>query len=305
VIRSAPYVFLGTTVFFWGTQYWAIEIAAPHSPPIVITALRTVPAAVALIVVALLLRSRFPIRRLALWTCLTGVIGVALTLGGITEGAARAGGGNTAVLVNTAPFFIVVLGWLFLGEPIARPVALGLAAGFAGVVMVVSPQLDGGGDTGDLALGLSLALVSAVAWAVATLIVKRLTEREPDLDIVAFTAAQYAVGAVALVALAFVLEPVEATDWRSTDLWGSIAYLSLGGSALGYLTYFLALKRLSAGTAGAWLFLIPVVAVIVDAARGTVPEAVVLAGMALAVGGVALVSLPAGVVARRLSPRRL
>jgi drug/metabolite transporter (DMT)-like permease len=302
VIRSAPYACLATTVFFWGTQFWAIEIAEPHSPPIVITALRTVPAAVALVAVALLLRTRFPVRRLASWTCFTGVIGVAVTLGGITEGAARAGGGNAAVLVNSSPFFIVLLGRLFLGEPIARPVAVGLLAGFAGVVMVVSPQLGGGGDTGDLALGLGLSLVSAVAWAVATLVVKRLTERERDLDVVAFTAAQYVVGAAVLAALAFALEPVGATDWRSGDLWGSIAYLALGGSAIGYLTFFLALKRLPAGIAGAWLFLIPVVAVVVDAARGTVPEAVVLAGMALAVGGVALVSLPAGAVARRPRP---
>jgi drug/metabolite transporter (DMT)-like permease len=303
--RSAPYLCLATTVFFWGTQYWAIEIAAPYSPAIVITALRTVPAAVALVAVALLLRSSFPVRRLASWTFLTGVIGVAVTLGGITEGTARAGGGNAAVLVNTAPFFIVVLGRLFLGEPIARLVAVGLAVGFAGVVMVVSPQLGGDSGTGDLALGLGLALVSAVAWAIATLIVKRLTEREPDLDVVAFTAAQYVVGAVALVALAFAVEPVDATDWRSGDFWGSIAYLSLGGSALGYLTFFLALKRLPAGIAGAWLFLIPVVAVVVDAARGTVPEAVVLIGMALAVCGVALVTLPAEVVARRLGTGRL
>jgi drug/metabolite transporter (DMT)-like permease len=257
------------------------------------------------VVAALLLRSRFPVRRLASWTFLTGIIGVAITLGGITEGAARAGGGNAAVLVNTAPFFIVLLGRLFLGEPIARPVAVGLTVGFAGVVLVVSPQLGGDSGTSDLALGLGLALVSAVAWAVATLIVKRLTEHEPNLDVVGFTAAQYVVGAVALVALAFAIEPAGATEWRSGDLWGSILYLSLGGSAIGYLTFFLALKRLPAGIAGAWLFLIPVVAVVVDAARGTVPEAAVLAGMALAVCGVALVTLPAEVVARRLSPRRL
>jgi drug/metabolite transporter (DMT)-like permease len=137
-----------------------------------------------------------------------------------------------------------------------------------------------------------------VAWAVATLVVKRLTERESDLEIVAFTAAQYAVGALVLVALALAVEPVGATDWRSTDLWGARAWLSLGAGALGYLTYFLALKRLPAGIAGAWLFLVRVVAVIVDAARGHVPDPVVLAGMALAVGGVAAVTFPPDLVAR-------
>jgi drug/metabolite transporter (DMT)-like permease len=44
------------------------------------------------------------------------------------------------VLVNTAPFFIVVLGRLFRGVPIPRPVTVGLLAGFAGVVLVVRPS---------------------------------------------------------------------------------------------------------------------------------------------------------------------
>jgi drug/metabolite transporter (DMT)-like permease len=227
---------------------------------------------------------------------------VALTLGGISEGAARAGGGNTAILVNSSPFFIVLLGRMFLGERISPLAALGLAGGFAGVVMIVSPQLGSGEDAGDVALGMGLALAAAIGWAVGTLIVKRMTEEDQTLDVIGLTTLQYAVGGGLLAAIAFAVEPVADTDWGSGELWGAILWISLGASALAYLTFYIALKRLAASTAGAWLFLVPVVAVIIDAGRGTVPGALVLIGMALVVAGVALVNVaqesPAG---RRLA----
>jgi drug/metabolite transporter (DMT)-like permease len=295
-------------VFFWATQYWAIEIAAPHASPIVITALRTLPAALVLVGVVLVLGRRLPPRHLLAVSALTGVLMVALTLGGISEGAARAGGGNTAILVNSSPFFIVLFGRLFFGERLSGLAAVGLAGGFAGVVMIVSPQLGSGDDTADVALGMGLALAAAIGWAVGTLIVKRLTDEDPTLDLIGLTALQYVVGGALLVAIAFGAEPVGTTDWGSGELWGAILWISLGASALAYLTFYVALKRLRASTAGAWLFLVPVVAVIIDAGRGTVPGAVVLVGMALVVAGVALVNVaqeaPAGRVARPVTGGR-
>lgn len=300
--RAIPSLCLGTTVFFWATQYWAIEIAAPYASPIVITALRTVPAAFVLVGVALVLRCRLPPRHLLVVSAFTGLLMVALTLGGISEGAARAGGGNTAVLVNSSPFFIVLFGRMFFGERLSGLAAVGLAGGFAGVVMIVSPQLGSGDDTADVALGMGLALAAAIGWAVGTLIVKRLTDEDPTLDLIGLTALQYVVGGAVLVAIALGVEPAGATDWGSGELWGAILWISLGASALAYLTFYVALKRLRASTAGAWLFLVPVVAVIIDVGRGTVPGAVVLVGMALVVAGVALVNVaqeaPAGRVAR-------
>ena len=295
-----PFLYLGTTVFFWGTQYWAIEIAAEHASAVMITALRAALAAVLLVVAVPVFGARFPARALWPWAAVTGLLVVALTLGGISEGAARAGAGNAAVLVNSAPFVIVVLGRLFLGERISLSAAAGLVLGFTGVVLIVSPQLGAGGDVGDLALGMGLALASAVGFAVGALMVKAKTDRDPELDLVGLTAAQYVVGGAVLSVLAFALEPVDSTDWGSGDLWGAIVWISIGGSAIAFLTFFAALRRMPANSAAPWLFLVPVIAVIVDAGRGKLPSAVVVTGMALAVVGVALVNLPAGTLERRL-----
>ena len=287
---TLPFTLLGTSIFFWGTSYWPVEIAGPHTPSLMLAALRSAPAVVVLLVALPLLRARLPRGRTALWAALTGLLMVALFFYGATEGTVRAGAGNASVLVNTAPFFVLILGRVFLGEQVSWLRVGGLAAGFCGVVVMVSSQLGAGGDTADLVLGFTLALAAAAAWAVGTLAVKWLIGPDPGLDLIGFTTVQYVAGGGLLAAIAFAVEGSAGTDWGSTDLWGALAYLVIGTSALASITYFASLKRLSATHTASALFLVPVVAVLVEIGRGTSPGAVVLVGMAMTIAGVALVN---------------
>jgi probable blue pigment (indigoidine) exporter len=215
---------------------------------------------------------------------------VAVFFYGLTEGTVQAGGGNTSVLANISPFFVVILGRLLLSERIAPLRATGLVIGFGGVVMMVWTQL-GGAHARDLPLGLILGLAAALAWAVGTLLVKGSVARGQLLDFVGFTACQYMFGGIVLLAIAFAVDGTHGTDWGSLAVWGPLVYLVVG-SAVGSLAYFAALKRLSATATTATLFLIPVVAVVVEIARGNAPTALVAVGMALAIAGVLLVNLP-------------
>lgn len=263
-----------------------------------LAALRTAPAAPLLLAAVPLLRARLPRGRTAVWAVVTGLLMVGVFFFGITEGTVLAGGGNASVLANTSPFVVLLLGRVFLAERISSVRLGGLAIGFAGVVTMVSTQLGAGHGT-DPAAGFALDLAAAVAWAIATLIIKRLVARDPGLDLVGFTAIQYTAGGLALVVVALAVDGTSGTDWSSTGTWAPLAYLVLGNSAAGSITYFAALKRLSATGATAGLFLIPVVAVLVEILRGHAPTAAVLIGMALTIVGVALANLPPGRVERR------
>jgi len=285
-----PFSLLGTSIFFWGSSYWPVEIAGPHTPSLMLAALRSAPAAVVLLAIIPLLRGRLPRGRTAVWAALTGLLMVALFFYGATEGTIRAGAGNASVLVNTAPFFVLILGRLFLGEAVSWIRVGGLLAGFCGVVVMVSSQLGAGGDAVDLLVGFAVALAASVAWAVGTLAVKWLVAPDPGLDLIGFTAIQYTTGGLLLAAIASAVDGTGGTDWTAAALWGPIAYLVLGTSALASITYFAALKRLTATSAAAALFLVPVVAVLVEIGRGRSPSAAVLTGMALTIVGVALVN---------------
>lgn len=297
----AAALLLGASVAFWGGSFRATAVGTEHTSGLMISALRAAPAALLLCAVVLLIGGRFPRGRMWVWAAVTGLLGVTLFFFGMSVGIELAGPGNVAIVANTSPFFVLVLGWLFLGERLTLVSVGGLTIGFAGIVVMVSSQIGGDRDTTDLVLGMLLALAAAAGWGVTTLLVKWLVERDPDLDLLGLTAGQYIVSAPVLLALGFALEGTGGTDWSSPALWVPLTWLALGASATAYVTFFAALKRASATAVAASLFLIPVVAVLVEAARGDVPDAVVVLGMALAVAGVAIVMFSPQLTSRKIS----
>ena len=182
---------------------------------------------------------------------------VTLTYEGIAEGTKLAGAGNAAVLVNTTPFFVLVFGRVFLGERIAGIGVVGLVTAFVGVVTMISSQIGGEADPADLVLGMTVALLAGAGFGVGTLIVKATTTRYPATDLVGFTAAQHLIGGFALVPLALAYGDIASTTWGSGELWASIAWVSIGSSAIASLAYFTALRLIPATRASAWQFLAP------------------------------------------------
>ena len=301
---ALPAIYLLVTMFFWGTAFRASVIAAEHAAPITVTALRAGLAAGVLVVVVLVLRSRLPPRGFRMMTIVTGLLMVTLALEGITEGAARAGAGTAAIITNSSVFFVLVLERVFLKERMSPIGVGGLVIGFVGIVVMVWSQLGDIADTGDFVLGVCLSVAGAMGWAVGVLMTKKAFTRKPDLDMVGLTAGQYVVGGAATLAIAFALEGSGTTEWASSDFWGAIAWIAIGGSVIATLAYFGALKRMSATTVMAWQFLVPVIAVLTEIVYGEIPGALVLVGMGIAIVGVAIVNA-APQLMERLNGRRL
>ena len=105
-------------------------------------------------------------------------------------------------------------------------------------------------------------------------------------------AGQYLIGGVVLLALSSLIEGSGGAQWSSTDLWLSIAFITIVGSAIATVAYFAALKVISATRVTSWSFLSPVVAIVIGLGLGTVPKALVFVGMAVTIVGVFIVNLP-------------
>ncbi len=264
-------------------------IGGPHTGALMLTALRAAPTAVVLALAWPLLRYSMP-RGRAAWTAtvVTGLLMVGVFLAGFTEAIVRAGPGNAIVLASTAPFFVAIASRVVFGERLPLTTAAGLVVGFVGVILIVSTQLGSGGS--DVGVGMMLAIAAAVGWAAGTLVVKDMFSREGGVDLVALTTWQYVVGGAVLLVVAFVSEGWGGTEWGSSDLWLSVAFTSVVGSAIATLTYFGALRYLSATRTTAWTFLSPVVAVLLEVVLGHTPRAIVLLGMAVTIAGVAIVN---------------
>jgi drug/metabolite transporter (DMT)-like permease len=286
-----PVLLVATSVVVWGCTPRVTVEAGSHAGPLTLTSLRAAPTALVLLVLLPLLRYRLPRdRSVWLWTAISGLMMVTVFLGGFTEAIIRAGPGNAIVLGSTTPFFIVILSRFLYGERVSLQAVAGLLVGFVGVLLIVSSQLGGSSGGASLAVGLVLALAAALGWAIGTLIVKELAIRHPGIDFVGVTTGQYLIGGIVLLVISFSAEGTGGTDWSSGVLWLVVAFISIIGSALATVTFFEALRRLSATTVTSWLFLSPVVAVLLEIVLGHTPKAIVFAGMALTIAGVAVVN---------------
>lgn len=294
---------LALPVGFWGGGYTATSVATRHTSGLFLAGLRTLPTLAALPLMMLVARARLPRRDQLGGAALSGLLVVTVFFVGISEGTSHAGAANAAVLISAAPLWVALLARVVLGERIKPVATAGLLLGFAGIVVMVSRQLGGTHSGSDLAIGIGLALAAGVAWAAGTMLVRRLAVRDPQLDFVGLTTVQYAAGSPLLIVIAFAVKGTGGTDWGSGDLWGATLWLAIGSSAIATLAFFLSLKWLNAAQTSSSQFLVPAVAVIVEAVRGHAPSGLVLVGMALAIAGVALVA--AGDTARQVLMRRL
>jgi drug/metabolite transporter (DMT)-like permease len=289
--RAAPFLLLGTITALWGTTYRATAIGTGHAPALVFGAVRSAPALLAALLVIAVARPQRPTRRGLLLGGLSGLLMVTFWIFAISEGVARAGAANAAVLVNSATLFVAVLSRVFLHERLLRRQIAGVLVGFGGIVVMFSSELSFSGGARVLS-GMAISLVGAVAWGSGTVLVKWLADEERSLDALALVGLQYAVGCPVLLAIAFATKGSGGTDWSSGGYWGAVVYVGLGAIG-GTLCYFLVLRLMQATEVTAALLLVPVVAVIVEIARGNPPDAVTFVGMAIAIVGVAAVTLPA------------
>lgn len=295
---------LALPICFWGGGYSATAIATEHTSGLMLAALRTLPS-LALLPLVFLFGVRLPRRQDILGAVVSGLLVVTVFVIGISVATRHIGAANTAVLGSAAPLWVAVLARIFLRERISRTAVVGLGIGFAGIVVMVSHQLGGNHGAGDLTLGIALGLSAGIAWAMGTLIVRRLALRNPGLDFVGLTAAQYLAGSPLLIIAAFTFKGTHGTDWGSLDLWGATLWLSLGSSGIAALAFFMSLRWLKAAQTSSAQFLVPVVAVVIEFVRGHAPGGLTLVGMAVAICGVGLVVVGEPVrlaLVRRLRP---
>ena len=284
-------VTLGVSMIAAGVVYPVTDAALHHTSPIMIATLRALAGGALLALFLPLIGSRLPrTRRLWGWAFAIGFGNTTLTQVGIGVGTQRAGAAVAAVLLNSSPFFVAVIARFALGESITRLRAAGLIIGFGGVLVVVLSHPGGVGHGSQLAVGLALSLLGALGWAGGGLGMRVLTQREPELDIPGITAAQFLAGGVPLIPL--VLLAGGSTDWGRPSLDAQLIFLILGGQVLVYVGFNAALGRWPSTRVYAWTFLVPAVAVVIEAVQGALPSASAMVGVALVILGVAIVNLP-------------
>jgi drug/metabolite transporter (DMT)-like permease len=143
------------------------------------------------------------------------------------------------VYTFTAPMFTALFGWLILKERLAARTGVGLALGFAGILLIVltDPTLRSGGVATSWD-GLAAALLSPVTYALAMVLLRKQAGGEPVARIV-FMQALITVGLLTPFMLPTISAPV------GSDLVKALVIAALGTSGGFILT--MAFARAEAG----------------------------------------------------------
>jgi drug/metabolite transporter (DMT)-like permease len=268
-------------VLFWGSVFMAIKIGLEYAPPVLFAGARMLICGVVMALAALVWGGRANVRDGWPVYLLLAFFNVVLLYGLQTFAVLYMPSGTAAVVIYLAPVLVGFLSYLTLGESLSAAKVVGLFLGFSGVVVVSAGSLSGA------SLGVAFGVASAVSWALGTVYFKRYAGRLPMLWAVG---GPFLLGGICLTGLGLVLEPVSEISWTGTFV-ASLLYTSLVGTALAWMLWFGLVRAGEASRVSAYVFLVPLVAVLLGALfLGEPVGPSLLVGAALVVCGIYLVN---------------
>lgn len=204
----------------WGSTYIVFTQTLPVEHPLLVGALRALPAGILL----MLLGPGLPPRDKLLPLALIGFANIGLFFGLLFVSASRLPGGLAATLGSMQPLIVAFLAWpLLLRRPRIGQVLAALA-GIAGVGLLV---LDGAVKLD--AIGVAAALAGAASMATGTVLIERWGKLGTPLALAAW---QLALGGLLLLPVALFVEGLPPAP--SLRNLAGLSYLVLIGTALAY-----------------------------------------------------------------------
>ncbi len=280
------------TVLVWGSSWYGVKLQFGVVAPEVSVAYRFAIAALVLLGWCRWrgLRLRYGARDHG-FMALQGLLLFSFNYMLMYLGIERLTSGLAAVAFSTIIIMNIAFGAVLLGTPIRPRVALGAAFGLAGIGLVFWPEIAAFDLGGGALVGLALVLLATALTSLANILSAR--NQAHGLPVVQTNAIGMAYAAAATAAL----DAARGLpfDFDPSALYvGSLVFLAVLASAVGFGTYLTLLGRMGADRVAYVTVLFPIVALGIS----TVFEG--FAWTPLAISGVALVLLGNVIVLRRV-----
>jgi len=272
-------------VVLWSTGFIGARLGLPHAEPLTFLTLRYVAVLALMLPLALLSRARWPatigeVRHIAV----AGILIQGGYLGGVFS-AVHAGmsAGVVALIVGMQPLLTAAAAGRMLGERVALLQWGGLALGLIGVALVVSQKMTLDGMSTH---SLLLALLALASITLGMLYQKRYC---PSFDPRAGSVIQFAAALTVTLPLALALETMQ-VQW-TVEFLIALGWLVLVLSAGATTILFRLIERGAATRVTSLFYLTPAVtAIMAWLMFDETLSAMAVAGMLVAVAGVALVN---------------
>jgi len=249
-------------VIVWGGSFIATKIVLRDLSPITIVWLRF-SMGVVILGGAVIFRKQFLLLNRNEWPyfALLGFLGITFHQWLQSNALQTSEASTTAWIVATTPVFMALLGWLVLKERLGWMKIAGILLAFLGVLLVVYD-----GDLGAISLrsfgkpGDILILVSAINWTVFSVLSRPGLKRHPATLMMFYI---MAFGWFFTSILFFRTESIFQVSNLTANGWIALAFLGIFCSGLAYIAWYDALQALSTAQTGVFLYIEPLVAVVV------------------------------------------
>ncbi|MBW9067064.1 EamA family transporter [Agrobacterium pusense] len=247
---ALPHILLAlVTVFLWGFNFVVIKIGVNDMPPLFLTGVRYLFAAVPL--VFFLPRPNVPWRHMIVYGMAMGFVQFGLLYPAIKLGLPA---GLASLVMQSQAFFTLALAVVFLGERPLPSQILGAVIAFGGLAVIGVERM-----TAAALVPLLMGVGSAIAWACGNIVNRRIGQ----VNAVSFVAWTSLVPVLPLILLSLVVEGpraiVDGVVHATPTMAFVVIYMAYGATIVGAGIWSYLLLRYPAGTVAPFSLLVPVV----------------------------------------------
>ena len=244
----------------WGASFLFVRIAIVEIPPLTLAWLRVAIAAAILFVLVRLLGDRTPFRRLWLAFAVMGLFNNAIPFSLFAWAQMHIPSGLASILNATTPLFTVLIAHFATVDDKLTPArAVGLLAGFAGVVIMIGPDMLL--EIGSHVAAQLACLLAALSYGIAGSYGRRFRGEKP----LVVATGQLLGSSILLAPVAFLTDQPWLLQAPSPKAIAAIVAMAALSTALGYVIFFRILDRAGATNVMLGNFLIPLSAILLGA----------------------------------------
>ncbi|MED3687770.1 DMT family transporter [Peribacillus butanolivorans] len=254
ISRTNTALLLIFLVVVWGVNWPLSKMALNYTPPILFAGTRTILGGLILLIFALPRYKKLRFKKTWHFYLISAFLNIILFYGLQTVGLGFAPAGLFSAIVFIEPVLLGVFCWIWLGESMYGLKIIGLILGFAGVAIISA-----GGFTGNVsAIGIILALGSALSWGLGTVFIKKTGDR---VDSIWMVTLQLIMGGIFLLSVGSSVESWSNIQWELPFII-NLLFISIFVIAFGWLAFFTLVGSGEASKVGSFTFLIPLIAIL-------------------------------------------
>ncbi len=247
-----PFAALAVLALLWGYNWVVMKVGMSYAQPFIFAAMRTFMGAVFMFMLLPLLHRRIRPQALGL-TIIFGLLQTGGFVGLIMWAVSIGGAGKVSILSYTMPFWLLILAWPILHEPVRGLQWGAVVFALGGLIAILGPWNLHGLESS------LLAIAAGLVWALSSIVVK-IMRKKHTIDLLNLIAWQGLFGSIPLIIVA-VFTTTEPVQWSGTFI-AALLFNVIPANAITWVLWLYILHTLSTGTAGLSSLAVPVVGVI-------------------------------------------